>query len=102
MSLQLISPDVSALWFTLNAVVIVFLSLLIAYQAIRGFLRSGRRPMLFLAIGVMLLTVVPLVVMIIGARLFGVETVRIIVSPLANSVRAIGLVSIVYSLYSQG
>ncbi|WP_152041185.1 DUF7521 family protein [Salinigranum salinum] len=88
-------------WLAVNFVFLVSLSLVIVYQAIRGYRRNGSRPMLFLALGIVLLTIVPTVVTLVGARLYSARTVGLVVSPLSNSIKVLGLGSIVYSLYGR-
>lgn len=44
------------------AVVTALVGAFVAYQAFRGYLRNASQPMLFLAVGIALLTVVPFVV----------------------------------------
>ena len=88
-------------WLATNFLLMFSFSLIIVYQAIRGYRRNGGRPMLFLATGIVLITIVPTIVMLVGARLYGAQTVGLVVSPLANSIKVLGLASIVYSLYGR-
>lgn len=76
----------------------------IAFQAYRGYRRNGSRPMFYLAVGLVLLTVVPFLVSIVfttigrqlGASPFFYEFALPIVSRL---IELLGLGSILYSLY---
>lgn len=88
-------------WLAVNFVFLISLSLVIVSQAVRGYRRNGSRPMLFLALGIVLLTIVPTVVTLVGARLYSARTVGLVVSPLTNSIKVLGLGSIVYSLYGR-
>jgi hypothetical protein len=88
-------------WLAVNFVFLISLSLIIVYQAVRGYRRNGSRPMLFLAVGIVLLTIVPTVVMTVGARVYSAQTIGLVVSPVTNSIKALGLGSIVYSLYGR-
>lgn len=96
------SLELWRLWLAVNFLLLFSLSLVIVYQAVRGYRRNDSRPMLFLALGIVLLTIVPTVVITVGARWYGARTVGSVVSPLANSIKVIGLASIVYSLYGRG
>lgn len=101
MSLLPSAMDLWEPWQFANFVLLFGLSLLVVFQAIRGYRRNGSRPMLFLALGIVLLTIVPTVVLFFGARWYGARTVGLVISPLANSVEVVGLASIVYSLYGR-
>jgi hypothetical protein len=97
----LASTELWRVWVAVNLLLLFSLSLVIVYQAVRGYRRNDSRPMLFLALGVTLLTIVPTVVITVGVRLYGARTVGAVVSPLANSIKVLGLTSIVYSLYGR-
>ena len=80
------------------------LGLAIVFQAYRGYRRNASRPMLWLAVGLVLLTVVPfllsLVVASVGPRLgFGPTVYAYHVPILGRLVEVAGLVSVLYSLY---
>jgi hypothetical protein len=94
-----LSLELWRVWLTVNVLLSISPSLLVVYQAIGGYRRNGSRPMLLLALGVVLLTVVPTVVTICGTRLDSARTVGLIVSPVTNSIEALGVGRIVYSLY---
>ncbi|GGM60292.1 phosphoglycerol transferase MdoB-like AlkP superfamily enzyme [Halarchaeum rubridurum] len=80
------------------------LSLAIVLQAYRGYRRNRSRPMLYLALGLVLLTVVPfaisLAVASLGQRLGFGPLVYTYYAPIVSRVVEIaGLASILYSLY---
>jgi hypothetical protein len=88
-------------WLMVNYVLLVVLSLVIVYQAYRGYRRHESRPMLFLALGVVLLTIVPAIVSLVTVRYVSAVTYGATIAPLIQSIRVIGLGSIVYSLYGR-
>ena len=88
-------------WLLANFVLLVGLSLIIVYQAYRGYRRHGSRPMLFLALGVVLLTIVPTVVSLVASRYVSATVFGTTVAPFVESIRVLGLASIVYSLYGR-
>jgi len=96
------SLELWRLWLAVNFLLLFSLSLVVVSQAVRGYRRNDSRPMLFLALGIVLLTIVPTVVLTVGARWYDARTVGSVVSPLANSIKVLGLASIVYSLYGRG
>lgn len=82
------------------------LSLAIVFQAYRGYRRNRSQPMLWLAVGLVLLTVVPFVVSLtvasVGPALgFGPAVYTYYVPIVSRLVEVAGLVSILYSLYRQ-
>jgi hypothetical protein len=95
------SLELWRLWLAVNFLLLFGLSLVVVSQALRGYRRNDSRPMLFLALGIVLLTIVPTVVTLVGARLYSARTVGLVVSPLSNSIEVLGLGSIVYSLYGR-
>lgn len=99
MSPLLISQELMEPWLLVNYVLLISLSLIVVYQAYRGYRRNDSRPMLFLAFGVILLTIVPVVVSIVAARFVSAVVYGSTVAPLIQSIRVVGLASIVYSLY---
>ena len=101
MSLLPSAMDLLGPWLTVNLILMVGLSLAIVHQAIRGYRRNGSRPMLFLALGIVLLTIVPAVVTLVGAQLYSARTMGAVIAPLANSIEVLGLGSIAYSLYGR-
>ncbi|ELZ21274.1 DUF7521 family protein [Natrinema limicola] len=70
---------------------------LIAYQAYRGYRRNDAQSMLYLAIGLLLLTLCPFVLNVAVTTLIDPE--RIVIALLENVSRLFGLVAITYSLY---
>ena len=101
MSLLPTARELMEPWLMANFVLLVGLSLLIVYQAYRGYRRHGSRPMLFLALGVVLLTIVPTVVSVVAAYYVSAVTFGLTIAPLIESIRVVGLASIVYSLYGR-
>lgn len=102
----LVSPAVGYLVLLALTLVALLLGLIIVFQAYRGYRRHGSEPMLYLAAGLLLLTVVPFVISV------GVTSVAdaLELGPLAFSyglpiasriVELAGLACIVYSLYMQ-
>jgi len=70
---------------------------LIAYQAYRGYRRNNAQSMLYLAVGLLLLTLCPFVLNVAATTLLGLE--QIAIALLENVSRLFGLVAITYSLY---
>lgn len=75
----------------------VLLGLGVAYLAVRGYLRSGQRPMLFIAVGFVLVLLTPLL-SVLGFTLSSVN--GIFVTSIAAISQTLGLVSILYGLWS--
>ncbi|ACV49452.1 MULTISPECIES: DUF7521 family protein [Halomicrobium] len=80
------------------------LSFAIVFQAYRGYRRNDSQPMLLLAVGLVLLTVVPFVVSLVvtsaGTVLgFGPIVYSYYVPILTRTIEVVGLVTILYSLY---
>jgi len=78
---------------------VALIGTLIAYQAYRGYRRNDATSMLYLAVGLLLLTLCPFLINV---------TLTTIVSPgqvltvfLENVSRLLGLVAIMYSLYGR-
>lgn len=101
MSLLQITQELIVPWRIANYVLILILSLIIIYQAYRGYRRNGSRPLLFLALGVVLLTIAPTVVTIVSSAFVSPATFGSVVSPLTGSIRVAGLISIIYSIYGR-
>lgn len=98
--LQLVEPDVPPDWVVLFQQSTDFLSVLvaafIAYHAYRGYRRNDSRPMLFIAIGFVLVLLVPFLVFYLYALLpFVSVTVTVVLSQMSQ---LLGLVSILYAL----
>lgn len=79
------------------SIVSVVLGLGVAYIAIRGYLRNRQRPMLFVAVGIALVLWVPLVTLL-GLALPSAD--RPIVFTVAAASQALGLLSILYGLWT--
>jgi hypothetical protein len=79
----------------LLALATVVLGLYISYQAYRGYRRNQSRPMLFLAIGIVLLTFVPQVFSTLGVNVADVENATVLLAFLS---RLAGLLSILYGI----
>lgn len=87
--------------------VAITMGLYIVFQAFRGYRRNNSRRMLFLAIGLALLTVIPfvlsLVVAGVGQRLgFGQRVYTSYVPIVSRGLEICGLSAILYSLYTRG
>lgn len=83
------------------------MGLYIVFQAYRGYRRNNSRRMLFLAIGLALLTVVPFVLSIVvagvGQRLGFEQRVYTSYVPIVSrGLEICGLSAILYSLYARG
>ncbi|WP_226007239.1 DUF7521 family protein [Natrinema salinisoli] len=70
---------------------------IIAYQAYRGYRRNDASSMLYLAIGLLLLTLCPFLVNVVLTTVVSPD--RIVIAFLENVSRLCGLVAITYSLY---
>ncbi|OLZ40480.1 hypothetical protein A6E15_05520 [Natrinema saccharevitans] len=71
----------------------------IAYQAYRGYRRNDARSMLYLSIGLSLLTVFPFLLNVFVTTL--VDPDQVVIALLENVSRLLGLVAITYSLYGR-
>lgn len=102
MSAEVVQLDEATL-FELFTVVSLFLVALfgtvIAYQAYRGYRRNDARSMLYLSIGLLLLTLCPFLVNAVINTF--TETTRIVTVFAENVSRLLGLVAITYSLYGR-
>lgn len=96
-------PLTDATLFEVFTVVSLFLVALlgtvIAYQAYRGYRRNDAGSMLYLAIGLLLLTLCPFLVNIVINT--ATDMARIVTVFAENLSRLLGLVAIMYSLYGQ-
>jgi uncharacterized membrane protein YidH (DUF202 family) len=79
----------------LLALATVVLGLYISYQAYRGYRRNQSRPMLFLAVGIVLLTFVPAVFSTLGANVQAIAGETVLLGFLS---RLAGLLSILYGI----
>ncbi|QFU84972.1 DUF7521 family protein [Natronorubrum aibiense] len=69
----------------------------IAYQAYRGYRRNDARSMLYLAVGLLLLTLCPFLINVTVTTVFSPR--QLVTAFLENVSRLVGLVAIMYSLY---
>lgn len=72
---------------------------LIAYQAYRGYRRNDSTSMLYLSIGLLLLTAFPFLINILITTL--ISPSQVVTVFLENTSRLLGLLAIMYSLYGQ-
>ncbi|MFB6173206.1 MAG: hypothetical protein ABEI39_01040 [Halobacteriales archaeon] len=70
--------------------------LFVAYQAYRGYRRNDSRPMLFLGLGIFLVTVVPFVVTTVLAGAVGISDAAAVLA--WTLLEILGLASILYAL----
>jgi len=73
----------------------VILGLLVAYLAVRGYVQSGQRPMLFIAVGFVLVLLTPLL-SLSGFMIASIDEVFFYIA--AAFSQTVGLVSILYGL----
>lgn len=78
---------------------VAILGTLIAYQAYRGYRRNDAPSMLYLAGGLLLLTLCPFLVNV--AITTATELEQVVTAFLENVSRLVGLLAIMYSLYGQ-
>jgi len=102
------SMDLYVNYLVLLAVTLLalVLSLAIVFQAYRGYRRNRSQPMLWLAVGLVLLTVVPFVISLTVASAgtalgFGPVVYAYYVPILNRLIEVVGLACILYSLYSR-
>ncbi|ELY49600.1 DUF7521 family protein [Natronorubrum sulfidifaciens] len=76
---------------------VALLGTLIAYQAYRGYRRNDATSMLYLAVGLLLLTLCPFLINVAVTTL--VSPGQVVTVFLENVSRLVGLVAIMYSLY---
>ncbi|ELY86300.1 DUF7521 family protein [Natrinema altunense] len=72
---------------------------IIAYQAYRGYRRNDASSMLYLAIGLLLLTLCPFLVNVVMTTFVSAD--QIVIALLENVSRLLGLGAITYSLYGR-
>lgn len=80
----------------LGLLLVALLGTVIAVQAYRGYRRNDSRPMLYLAVGLALLTLVPF---LLNVALATAGADRVAIALAENVARLLGLVAITYSLY---
>jgi len=78
---------------------VALIGTLIAYQAYRGYRRNDATSMLYLAVGLLLLTLCPFLINVAVNSFTGAE--QIVTVFLENMSRLAGLVAITYSLYGR-
>lgn len=78
---------------------VALLGTIIAYQAYRGYRRNGTPSMLYLATGLLLLTLFPFLINVIVTTL--TSPGQVVTVFLENVSRLCGLVAIMYSLYGR-
>ncbi|WP_290818899.1 hypothetical protein [Halovivax sp.] len=102
MSRRVVRLDQVALFELLTVAslfLVAALGTVIAYQAYRGYRRNDARSMLYLAVGLALLTLVPFLLNVALTTLFAADQVVTIFAE--NVSRLLGLVAIMYSLYGR-
>jgi len=91
-------PDWVVAYVQATDVLIALVGVFIAYQAYRGYRRNGSRPMLFIAVGFVLVLAVPFVSLVVYLAVpFLSEGV---VSVFTQTSQVLGMVSILYALRS--
>lgn len=99
-TLQIGLSDLSSLeliFFVGLEVLSLLLGLTIAYTAYRGYRRNDSRPMLYIAVGFLLVLGVPAVLSAVGLGV-RVEQIRIFIGMLVQISEVAGLVAILYAL----
>lgn len=102
---QLSGLDIGVLFGVGLSIVSAVLGFVITYIAFQGYRRNGSRPMLFVAVGFLLVFVVPFLISIIPTLLILLGQVGPLIARLSAGAgiitevsRVIGLVSILYGL----
>lgn len=99
--LQLWEPAMPPEWVILfqqaTQVLSVILGVVIAYQAYRGYHRNESRPMLFLALGFILVLAAPFSIFVLYALFSGIPVTAVIVASQISQVT--GLAAILYALW---
>lgn len=72
------------------------LSVLVTYRLARGYLRTGTRPMLYLAVGIFLLTVSPTAIRLVFTNVAAAPADRTLV---ASASELLGLLVILYTIH---
>ncbi|OVE85949.1 DUF7521 family protein [Natronolimnobius baerhuensis] len=78
---------------------VALIGTIIAYQAYRGYRRNDASSMLYLAVGLLLLTLCPFLVNVVSTSFTDVD--QIVTVFLENVSRLLGLLAIMYSLYGR-
>lgn len=90
-------PDWVILFQQATQVLSVIIGVFIAYQAYRGYQRNESRPMLFLALGFILVLAVPFGIFVLYAVVSGIPVTAVIVASQVSQIS--GLVAILYALW---
>ncbi len=78
---------------------VALIGTIIAYQAYRGYRRNDSPSMLYLSVGLLLLTLFPFVLNVSLTTLAGTD--RVVTVLFENVSRLVGLLAIMYSLYGR-
>ncbi|ADB63772.1 hypothetical protein Htur_5141 (plasmid) [Haloterrigena turkmenica DSM 5511] len=78
---------------------VALIGTLIAYQAYRGYRRNDASSMLYLAVGLLFLTLCPFLINLTVTTAFQAD--QVVTVFLENVSRLVGLLAIMYSLYGQ-
>lgn len=99
--LQLWEPTMPPDWVLMfqqaTQILSVLIGMFIAYQAFRGYQRNESRPMLFIALGFILVLAVPFAIFVLYGVVPGIPVTAIIVASQVSQVA--GLVAILYALW---
>lgn len=89
-------PDWVVAFQQVTQILSVVIGVFIAYQAYRGYRRNDSRPMLFIALGFVLVLAVPFCAFLVYGTLPGVPVSAVVVTSQVSQVS--GLVAILYAL----
>ena len=99
--LQLWEPNMPPEWVLMfqqaTQILSVVIGVFIAYQAFRGYQRNESRPMLFIALGFVLVLAVPFVFFVLHGVVSGIPVAAVIIASQVSQVA--GLVAILYALW---
>lgn len=90
-------PDWVIMFQQVTQILSVIIGLFIAYQAYRGYQRNNSRPMLFIALGFVLVLAVPFCIFLLYGMLPGIPVTAVIVTSQLSQVS--GLLAILYALW---
>lgn len=90
-------PDWAVMFQQVTQILSVFIGVFIAYQAYRGYQRNNSRPMLFIALGFVLVLAVPFCIFVVYGILAEIPVTAVII--LSQLSQVIGLLSILYALW---
>lgn len=102
--LGLVTPSVAYLVLLVVSLVATGMALVVIFQAYRGYRRNDSRPMLYLAIGLACLTVIPFAISLLISSVgpavgFGPREYGFLVPLATRAVEIVGLTVLLYSLY---